>query len=1081
MPFRPIPETLTRTTLANMCVEYAKRLDAPGTALWLVPSATSKQTILNELLRHRRGIIAPNLLMFEEFAERLLGADIRSASETRWALHETITELSQKKSLPHHAAIVERRGFYSSVDGYFEELATHGIALRRAETALRASHGAKREDLARITKALDAKRPKGTAGWWYERFANAAEKMAEGLPGGFKRVRTVFVSGFRFFQPCERLLLDVMVKHVDEIRIAVFADPARTRPEIYDECKITWRSLLESPPTTPRKAKPAPKLDRPAGIAHLANNLFCEDISKQEDATGVRLIKAPGLVGECRLVARQIRKLLNHGIHAGKIVVTAGSPADFLEVFDDVCTDYRIPLYHEVEQPLHRNPAVRTLLKAARLAQTDWPFEEVTALLRSNYFRPSWDVAVGDMARHSEGLLRQLGEPRSREAYLKAANTWAHTPPPALEDEQAEVGRRKRKGELAHKCLPFLTRFFDLWKNLPAATTAAGFTEWMRGLADEIGLTKVASEREADRRALKSLWTLLEAWKTNSILPDAFWRGIDLLAAETTIPPALEREGNVSLLTAESAAEADCEVLFIAGLGEKSPLASIPVASILDGSDRVALRDHGAAVRDLEHEFPREQLLFLQLIARPTKELILSYPAVDSGGLDLLPGKYLREVLEAFTPDAIPVTHQRMLIENYLSQETLCDTEFRVQLADRMRGSPEDVAFPTGGLKSGVTRHLKNVKKLYEARFLEKTHNEFSGMFQADASLKRVAERFGSEKIFSPTALETYVACPFRFWLEQLMGLQELEEPGEEIEHTRRGQAYHRALARLHQDLRQRDPEMTLREVPESVTKELLGKMDAAIKEYIDRSPSDVSKMLWKLEGERLKRSVLNYREHWNKFLTTWHKESVAPVPELFEVDFGLPSSDDKPPLPPLTIKQGDIEAKFGGRIDRVDIAELPGGRIGFWIIDYKTGRKSSYVAKDVETLKKLQLPLYALAVQEVFFPEKQVRPLGFAYWLVTDEGIKWMLPDSKKPTLWFSKPEEWQTYVERLRSWVIQLVTMIRNAEFPLAPRSEDCTSTCAFGQVCRITQSRHVEKDWRLELPMLQANPETAFIAKT
>ena len=45
--------------------------------------------------------------------------------------------------------------------------------------------------------------------------------------------------------------------------------------------------------------------------------------------------------------------------------------------------------------------------------------------------------------------------------------------------------------------------------------------------------------------------------------------------------------------------------------------------------------------------------------------------------------------------------------------------------------------------------------------------------------------------------------------MEQVLKLQELEEPGEEVEQTRRGAAYHRALARLHRKLREQDPEMT--------------------------------------------------------------------------------------------------------------------------------------------------------------------------------------------------------------------------------------------------------------------------------
>ena len=57
----------------------------------------------------------------------------------------------------------------------------------------------------------------------------------------------------------------------------------------------------------------------------------------------------------------------------------------------------------------------------------------------------------------------------------------------------------------------------------------------------------------------------------------------------------------------------------------------------------------------------------------------------------------------------------------------------------------------------------------------------------------------------------------------------------------------------------------------------------------------------------------------------------------------------------------------------------------------------------------------------------------------------------------------------EQLERWVATLVENIREGVYPLKPRSEHCTQTCAFGQVCRITQARAVEKEWSLPLPVL------------
>src|SRR5262249_42619604 len=156
------------------------------------------------------------------------------------------------------------------------------------------------------------------------------------------------------------------------------------------------------------------------------------------------------------------------------------------------------------------------------------------------------------------------------------------------------------------------------------------------------------------------------------------------------------------------------------------------------------------------------------------------------------------------------------------------------------------------------------------------------------------------------------------------------------------------------------------------------------------------------------------------------------------------------------------VEVRVSGRIDRVDVAELPegtGAGPGFWIIDYKTGNPAHYTGSALREFRRLQLTLYALAVQEVLLAGQESRPLGLAYWLVADSGPKIALPAwPKKPIAWFDEADAWRKVREELRRWVVRLASNIRQGVFPLKPRADDCTQTCDFGQVCRISQCREV-----------------------
>src|SRR5439155_21621220 len=152
------------------------------------------------------------------------------------------------------------------------------------------------------------------------------------------------------------------------------------------------------------------------------------------------------------------------------------------ELFREVFDEYAVPHEAEGADQLARVPAVAFLLRAWRLADADWPFAGVAAVLRSTYFRPTWPEVQADpeVPAKAEALLRMLGETRGRDAYLAAVREWEHTPPDPLEDEQAEEPRRKRIQRLAKRCRPFLERFFRAWDRFKPAGSGEALAGWLK-------------------------------------------------------------------------------------------------------------------------------------------------------------------------------------------------------------------------------------------------------------------------------------------------------------------------------------------------------------------------------------------------------------------------------------------------------------------------------------------------------------------------------------------------------------------------------------------------------------------------
>src|SRR5262249_61007411 len=100
--------------------------------------------------------------------------------------------------------------------------------------------------------------------------------------------------------------------------------------------------------------------------------------------------------------------------------------------------------------------------------------------------------------------------------------------------------------------------------------------------------------------------------------------------------------------------------------------------------------------------------------------------------------------------------------------------------------------------------------------------------------------------------------------------------------------------------------------------------------------------------------------------------------------------------------------------------------------------------------------------------------PVGLASCRVPAPGPRAAFPAGRSATAWLTAAEHWPKFRAQLESWVATIVGHIRRGAFPLKPRSEHCTDTCPFGQVCRIAQSRGIAKDWELPLPNESTNDE-------
>ena len=524
------------------------RADADS-VLWLGPT---RRHI--EVLRQRTGPEA-RLLTFQQFADELVRMNLPASQplatvQARLILDAILAEMNGRSQVRHFGRVAETRGFAGSLFALIGELKRQ--AIDPAHLA-RAALSVKDQDIARLyvryQELLTTHQLFDIEG----RIWQARDLLRQGQASPFDTVRFVFVDGFCDFSAPQQEILEHLGERVEELWLALADDGSAERAELFSRCRETVdrlrfakRKLTPNPPPQGGRGQ-----EQQPGLGHLEQQLFRPPraVAISNNALGLKVLEAPGLLGEARMAAREIKTLLLDGVAAEDMIVAVRDVPGSAHLLHEVFTEYGIPVDVEGTEPLTRRPAVAVLLRALRLPDEDWPFAAVTALLRSTYFRPDWPETRADpeVAQHAEVLLRQIGEPRNREAYLTAVQRWAIDPPPGLEDEQAEESRRDRTHHLAVRCRAFLERFFHTWDHWPVREPLEQHLAWLHRVAAELGMSRTAEDNPADAAAWQRLEMETQQWlrldrllhtPPRPLTRKEFLRRLAILVAETGLAHA---------------------------------------------------------------------------------------------------------------------------------------------------------------------------------------------------------------------------------------------------------------------------------------------------------------------------------------------------------------------------------------------------------------------------------------------------------------------------------------------------------------------------------------------------------------
>lgn len=776
------------------------------------------------------------------------------------------------------------------------------------------------------------------------------------------------------------LLYDVAVESRREaVLVAALAKRATTRLGIvpasderarrhHEEALGVSAVALENDPLG--KAEPSP-----ASLVRLQHQLFEAEAEAAPLDDSVTFLSTPGESREAVEMARIALSEAERGVPFDAMAVLLRSPEHYVDPLLEAFDRAAIPLCFErgTKRP---DPAGRALL--ALLACAD---EGLSASRFAEYLSLGTAPATIPTPRRWERLLVDAAVIGGRARWSRRLDGLER----ALEIEREELDdddpREPRLGDRLG-ALRELRRFaMPLIERLDALPREATWGQWL----DQLDALVVHAIRQP-ARLRELIAELAPMGPVGPVALDDVQLVIGRQLAELVVPSEGGRAGKVLVASAEEARGMCFDLVFVPGLAEKifprkvteDPLALDALRARLS-PDLMVNGDRVAA----------ERRALRLAVGAARRRVVLSYPRIDvERSRPRVPSFYGLEVLraaEGVLPgfDELARRAERGAAERMGwpaprdPGQAIDSSEYDLAVLERLLRKPAAESRGAARYLLGANPHLARALR-FRARQWKNAWTRADGMLRVDEETqKRLSAHRLAERVYSPTALELFARCPYRFFLSAIQRLAPRETVAalEELDPRQRGRLIHEIQMRLMRGLK---AEGAL-PVSENNLPHALARLDEEVAEVASQHREQLApaiERVWEDGVEEIRRDL-------REWLMRSAEEQGSPTawrPRSFELAFGLPARSEtvRSATDPDSVDEPVQVAgvRLRGSIDLVEERRAPGTSgepvTQIRATDHKTGRAPEGDVVVIGGGKRLQPLLYALAL-EALEPSAQV------------------------------------------------------------------------------------------------------------
>jgi len=428
--------------------------------------------------------------------------------------------------------------------------------------------------------------------------------------------------------------------------------------------------------------------------------------------------------------------------------------------------------------------------------------------------------------------------------------------------------------------------------------------------------------------------------------------------------PTRRRYGAVYVAPAEYIRAMDFDVTFVPGLVERV----FPKKLVEDPMLPDAARRLSPALPLQADRVAGERLALRIAVGAARRRTILSYPRVDlDQGRPRVPSFYALEIFRAaegslpgFEELAKRAAGDRPARLGWPAPERPADAideaEFDLAVLDKLVDADPAATVGAAHYLLGANPHLGRALRARARRWLRRwTPND--GLVDPDADERAALARHQlAARSYSPTALQNFAACPYRFFLQAIHRLAPREEIDgiEVIDPLTRGALFHEVQFEILTTLRNSGGLPITRESLADAHLTLDATLAAVAAEYHDRLAPAIERV-W-LDG------IDSIRADLREWLRRTAEDSARWRPERFELGFGLTDRAHADPASVAAPIDLEVGLTVRGSIDLVE----RGADNSLRVTDHKTGRVRADRDVIIGGGKTLQPVLYALAAERV-------------------------------------------------------------------------------------------------------------------